>query len=191
MAEVESLEKNWYVVNTYASHENKVKDNILRRVESFNMEDLIFRVIVAEYEEPVMKVDEVTGVSSFSGKFKTKNMYPGYVFIEMIMTDEAWYVVRNTPGVTGFIGSSGKGAKPFPVGEVEMEAVLKRVGLGEEDSTKKYKVGDRILIMNGPYANQEHVIASIDEEKGLVTFTTIVFSRMQNIEISINDIQKL
>ena len=98
---MEIFEKNWYVVNTYASHENKVKDNIVRRIESMNMKDYIFRVLVAEYEEPVVKD------GSFTGKFKTKNMYPGYIFIEMIMTDEAWYVVRNTPGVTGFIGSSG------------------------------------------------------------------------------------
>ena len=97
---MEILGKNWYVVNTYASHENKVKDNIVRRIESMNMQDYIFRVVVAEYEEPVKKEGVIV-----PGKFKTKNMYPGYIFIEMIMTDEAWYVVRNTPGVTGFIGS--------------------------------------------------------------------------------------
>ena len=112
---MENFDKNWYVVNTYASHENKVKDNIVRRIESMNMQDYIFRVIVAEYEEPVKKDGVLTG------KFKTKNMYPGYIFIEMIMTDEAWYVVRNTPGVTGFIGSSGKGAKPFPLFKHEID----------------------------------------------------------------------
>ena len=115
---MENLEKNWYVVNTFASHENKVKDNIERRIESMNMKDYIFRVVVAEYEEPVKKEGVIV-----PGKFKTKNMYPGYIFIEMIMTDDAWYVVRNTPGVTGFIGSSGKGAKPFPETETEIESV--------------------------------------------------------------------
>ena len=181
---MEILEKNWYVVNTYASHENKVKDNIVRRIESMNMKDYIFRVLVAEYEEPVVKD------GSFTGKFKTKNMYPGYIFIEMIMTDEAWYVVRNTPGVTGFIGSSGKGAKPFPVSTSEIESVLKRVGLMENGSTNTFKVGDTIKILNGIYVDQIQVVESVDEEKGLVTFKTIMFGREQDVIISVNDIEK-
>lgn len=178
------LEKNWYVVNTYASHENKVKDNIMRRIESMNMEDYIFRVVVAEYEEPVRKDGQLTG------KFKTKNMYPGYIFVEMIMTDEAWFVVRNTPGVTGFIGSSGKGAKPFPVSATEIESVLKRVGLGENSSTSEYNVGDTIRIMNGPFADQISMITSVDEEKGLVTIKTVIFGREQELQVSVNDIEK-
>ena len=182
---MEILGKNWYVVNTYASHENKVKDNIVRRIESMNMQDYIFRVVVAEYEEPVKKDGAIV-----PGKFKTKNMYPGYIFIEMIMTDEAWYVVRNTPGVTGFIGSSGKGAKPFPVSESEIESVLKRVGLVENSSTSEYNVGDTIRIINGPFAEQISVIESLDEEKGLVTIKTIIFGREQELQVSVNDIEK-
>ena len=96
--------KNWYVVNTYSSHENKVKDNLEKRIESHGLQDTIFRIVVAEHEVPVMREGKPTG------KTKMKNFYPGYVFVEMVMTDEAWFVVRNTPGVTGFIGSSGKGA---------------------------------------------------------------------------------
>ena len=161
---MELYEKNWYVVNTYASHENKVKDNIVRRIESMNMEDYIFRVVVAEYEEPVKKDGVLTG------KFKTKNMYPGYIFIEMIMTDEAWYVVRNTPGVTGFIGSSGKGTKPFPVSE--------------------YKVGDTIRVINGPLNGEIAMIEELDEEKGLITFKKVFFGREQDIQVSVNDIEK-
>ena len=177
-------EKNWYVVNTYASHENKVKDNIERRIESMNMQDYIFRVVVAEYEEPVKKDGVLTG------KFKTKNMYPGYIFIEMIMSDEAWYVVRNTPGVTGFIGSSGKGAKPFPVSTQEIETVLKRVGMGESTSSSEYKVGDTIKILNGPFADQISVIEEVDTEKNLVTIKTVIFGREQEIQVSVNDIER-
>ncbi len=182
---MEILEKNWYVVNTYASHENKVRDNILRRIESMNMQDFIFRVVVAEYEEPVKKDGAIV-----PGKYKTKNMYPGYIFIEMIMTDEAWYVVRNTPGVTGFIGSSGKGAKPFPVSTSEIESVLKRVGLSENNSTSEYKIGDTIRIVNGPFAEQISVIEAVDEEKGLVTIKTVIFGREQELQVSVNDIEK-
>ena len=105
------INKEWYVVNTYAGHENRVKENLLRRVETMGIEDNLFRILVAEEEEIEYK----------NGKkvTKMKNLYPGYLFVEMIMTDEAWYIVRNTPGVTGFIGSSGGGAKPFPVSPEE------------------------------------------------------------------------
>ena len=107
-------EKRWYVVNTYSGHENRVKENLERRVESMGIQDYLFRILVAE--EPVIDVKNNKQVE------KMQNMFPGYVFVEMIMTDDAWYVVRNTPGVTGFIGSSGGGAKPFPVSPVEMES---------------------------------------------------------------------
>ena len=114
MAEVS---KQWYVINSYTGHENTVKDNLIRRIETMNVQNNIFRVIVAEEEVPVLKEGMPTG------KTKIKNTYPGYVFVEMIMSDEAWFVVRNTPGVTGFVGSSGKGAKPFPVPKEQIESV--------------------------------------------------------------------
>ena len=116
-------EKAWYVVNTYSTHEKKVAFNLERRVESMGLEKLVFRIVVAEQEVPVLKDGLPTG------KTRMKNLYPGYVFVEMIMTDYAWYVVRNTPGVTGFVGSSGKGTKPFPVPREEIEPVLKRMAL--------------------------------------------------------------
>ena len=98
-------EKQWCVVNTYSGHENKVKEKLEMRASTMGLEDYIFRVVVPEQTEIEFK----DGVK----KEKVKKMFPGYVLIEMIMSDEAWYVVRNTPGVTGFIGSSGKGAKPI------------------------------------------------------------------------------
>lgn len=182
---MEEIEKNWYVVNTYSGHENKVKDNIERRIESMNMQDNIFRIVVAEYEEPVKDENGTP-----TGKYKKKNMYPGYIFIEMVMTDEAWYVVRNTPGVTGFIGSSGKGAKPFPVSQEEIETVLKRVGLAENCSTNDYHIGDTIIVVNGAMANQICTIEDIDAEKGLIGITCILFGRENHFQISINDIEK-
>ena len=111
-------EKKWYVVNTYSGHESKVKEKLEMRIQSMDMQDYIFRVVVPETTEVVIK----------DGKQKemTKKMFPGYVLVEMIMTDEAWYVVRNTPGVTGFLGSSGKGAKPFPLFDHEIDEVQKR-----------------------------------------------------------------
>ena len=108
--------KLWYVVNTYSGHENKVKEKLEMRINSMNMQDNIFRVIVPEQKEVEVK-DGVT-------KEKVKKMFPGYVLVEMVMSDEAWYVVRNTPGVTGFIGSSGKGAKPVPLLPGEIDRML-------------------------------------------------------------------
>ena len=100
------MEKEWYVVNTYSGHENKVKEKLEMRASTMGMEDYIFRVVVPEQTQVEVK----DGVE----KEKKSKMFPGYILVEMVMTDEAWFIVRNTPGVTGFIGSSGKGAKPFP-----------------------------------------------------------------------------
>ena len=182
---MENFEKNWYVVNTYASHENKVKDNIVRRIDSMNMQDYIFRVIVAEYEEPVKKDGVLTG------KFKTKNMYPGYIFIEMIMTDEAWYVVRNTPGVTGFIGSSGRGAKPFPVPKEQIESVLKGVGIVEEGMYSDYNEGDTVKILRGPLMGSEGTILSVDVAKKTVRVSSLFFGRETIVEVDFTDVDKV
>ena len=180
-----NIEKNWYVVNTYASHENKVKDNIERRIESMNMQDYIYRVVVAEYEEPVKKDGVLTG------KFKTKNMYPGYIFIEMIMTDEAWYVVRNTPGVTGFIGSSGRGAKPFPVPKEQIESVLKGVGIVEEGMYSDYNEGDTVKILRGPLMGSEGTILSVDIAKKTVRVSSLFFGRETIVEVDFADVDKV
>ena len=115
------MDKKWYVVNTYSGHEKKVQEKLLMRASSMNMEDYIFRVIVPEQTEVEVK-DGVT-------KEKVKKLFPGYVLVEMIMTDEAWFVVRNTPGVTGFIGSSGKGAKPTPLQPYEVDKILNNMGM--------------------------------------------------------------
>ncbi len=101
------MEKNWYVVHTYSGYENKVKTNLEKRVESMEMTDKIFRVLVP--------VEEETEVKNGKTKSVTKKVFPGYVIVEMVMTDDSWYVVRNTPGVTGFVGSAGAGSKPTPL----------------------------------------------------------------------------
>ncbi len=179
------IEKQWYVVNTYSSHENKVKENLIRRVESMNLKDYIFRIIVAEHEVPVMKNGMPTG------KTKMKNLYPGYVFIEMIMTDEAWYMVRNTPGVTGFIGSSGGGAKPFPVTREQIEPVLKRMGMFDADMYNNYEVGDLVRILTGSFEGSEGKIVSIDSELGEVSISTIFFGRPTSINVKFSEIEKI
>ena len=179
------MDKQWYVVNTYSGHENKVKENLLKRVETQNLQDYIFRIVVAEHEVPVMKDGKPTG------KFKTKNIYPGYIFIEMIMTDEAWYVVRNTPGVTGFVGSSGGGAKPFPVTREQIEPVLKRMGMVDEDMYSNYQVGDLVRILTGSFEGVEGNIEEIDQEAGEVVLNTIFFGRMNRITVKFSEVEKI
>ena len=178
-------EKAWYVVNTYSTHENKVKANLQRRVESMGLQDLIFRIIVAEQEVPVMKDGMPTD------KTRMKNLYPGYVFVEMIMTDYAWYVVRNTPGVTGFVGSSGKGTKPFPVPREQIEPVLKRMGMIDASMYDRYNVGDLVKVIHGPLEGTEGNIVSINKETGLVEVETVFFGRSTKVEVDFSEIERI
>lgn len=180
-----NIEKQWFAIATYSSHENKVRDNLLARVESMKLQDYVFRIIVAEHEVPIMRNGQPTG------KTKMKNLYPGYVFIEMIMTDEAWYMVRNTPGVTGFIGSSGKGAKPFPVTREQIEPVLKRMGMVDAEMYNNYEVGNTVRILTGTFEGSEGEIENINTETGEVTILTIFFGRPTSITVKFSEIEKI
>ena len=184
MAEHE-IEKQWYVVNTYSGHENKVKDNLERRIESMGVQDNIFRVVVAEEEVPVLKEGVPTG------KTKIKNTYPGYVFVEMVMSDESWFVVRNTPGVTGFVGSSGGGTKPFPVPHEQIDNVLKKIGIINLDMYNDYVVGTNVRVLKGPLAGAIGVIESVDSENGTVKVSAMFFSRMQIVDVPFADVEKI
>ncbi len=156
MAGMNDEGRQWYVVNTYSGHENKVKENLEKRVESMGLQDLLFRIVVPEHVETEIKDGKKIN--------KTKNMFPGYVLVEMIMTDEAWYVVRNTSGVTGFIGSSGGGAKPFPLQKHELDPILKKIGL-QTTIEIDYAVGDEVNVISGAFTGKTGKVDSIDMEK--------------------------
>jgi transcriptional antiterminator NusG len=177
-------EKAWYVVNTYSTHENKVAINLEKRRESMNLEDKIFRIVVPVQEVAVMKDGMPTG------KTRMKNLFPGYVFVEMIMTDYAWYVIRNTPGVTGFVGSSGKGTKPFPIPREQIEPILKRMGMVDASMYDRYNVGDYIRIIHGHLEGTEGTIESINRETGAVEVKTIFFGRETLVEVDFSEIEK-
>lgn len=176
------VKKEWYVVNTYAGHENRVKENLERRVETMGLQDSLFRIIVAEETEIEFK----------NGKKveKVKNLFPGYLFVEMMMTDEAWYIVRNTPGVTGFIGSSGGGAKPFPVAEDEIESILRRLGMSERKVLVNFKIGDRVKILAGPFAGVEGTVEDLHDDTQIAVVLTILFGRETPTEIGYGDLEK-
>ena len=178
-------QKAWFVVVTASNHERKVAENLAIRAESMNISDRIFRIVVAEIPEPVLK----DGVET--GKIKMKNLYPKYVFVEMIMDEWAWYVVRNTPGVTGFVGSSGKGTKPFPVPREQIESVLKRIGQVDDSMYDRYSVGDYIQVIHGALEGTEGRILSIDRETGVVEIETVFFGRTTKASVDFSEIEKI
>ena len=180
-------EKAWYVVNTYSTHERKVANNLEKRVETMGLENLIYRIVVAEQEVPM--IDRETGLPN--GKTRMKNLYPGYVFVEMIMTDYAWYVVRNTPGVTGFVGSSGKGTKPFPVPREQIEPVLKRMGMIDASMYDRYSDGDLVKIIHGPFEGTEGHILSINRDTGVVEVEAVFFGRPTKVEVDFSEIERV
>ena len=136
---VESIEKSWYVLHTYSGYENKVKANLESRAQSMGMENNVFRVVVPEEEEHEIK----------NGKDKVdmKKTFPGYVLVEMVMSDEAWFVVRNTPGVTGFVGSHGAGSKPAPLLDDEITQILRQLGNSNRHLVVEFKVGESVKII--------------------------------------------
>lgn len=188
-------EKQWYIATTYSSHEDKVADNIRRRVESMNLSDKVFRIIVANESIPVLNKDGTPAMVEKNGitspKVKIKNLYPGYIFVEMIMTDDSWFMIRNTQGVTGIAGSSGGGQKPTPVSAREMESVLKRMGVVDKSMYEQYHVGDLVKIIHGTFANVEGKIVSIDKESGNVKVDTIFFGRHTPVDVEFSEIVKI
>lgn len=176
-------QKRWYVVNTYSGHENRVKENLEKRVETMGIQDSLFRIVVAE--EPEIEIKNGKQVE------KMHNMFPGYVFVEMKMTDEAWYVVRNTPGVTGFIGSSGGGAKPFPVAPDEMESILRRMGKSDKKVEVSFGVGDTVRILTGPFSGMEGKVSSMNDQTQVANVLTLLFGRETPTDINYTDLQKI
>ena len=149
------------------------------RANSMGMEDYIYRVIVPEQTE----VDE-------KGKEKVKKMFPGYILVEMVMTDEAWFIVRNTPGVTGFIGSSGKGAKPFPLTPAEVDKILGSMGMSRLEIGNSLNVDDMVKVINGPFANMYGKIKSINMENQQLEVALDLFGQETIVELNLTEIEK-
>lgn len=176
-------ERQWYVVQTYSGYENSVKINLERRIESMQMENLIFQVMIPEEIRIEKKADGTT-------KEKLVKIFPGYVFIELIVTDDSWFVVRNTPGVTGFLGSSGGGTKPVPLPPEEINPILKKCGLIEETKLD-VTIGEQVKVITGPFANQVGKVDDVDHDKREVKVLVDMFGRQTPVELSFDDIEKI
>lgn len=176
-------EKKWYVVNTYSGHENKVKEKLDMRINSMDMTENIFRVVVPEQKE----IDIKDGVK----KEKIKKMFPGYILVEMIMSDEAWYIVRNTPGVTGFIGSSGKGAKPIPLAPAEIDRILGQMGMSRIELGNELKESDKVKIISGPFNSMLGRVQSIDLEHQKLKILIDLFGQETSVEADLVQVEKI
>ena len=169
-------ETNWYVVHTYSGYENKVKANIEKTIENRHLEDQILEVRV-----PMQDVVELKDGAS---RQVQKKMFPGYVLIHMIMNDDTWYVVRNTRGVTGFVGP---GSKPVPLTDVEMAGL----GIKRENIESDYEIGDTIQVIAGAWADTVGVVQSMNLQKQSLTINVELFGRETPVEISFAEIKKM
>ena len=173
-------QKNWYVIHTYSGYEDAVAKALKQRVESLGMEDKIFNVIVPK--EKKIKIKD--------GKRKVveEKIYPGYVLVEMIVTDDSWYVVRNTPNVTGFVGA---GTTPVPVSKEEVDNLMKRMGQEEPQYKIEVKAGDLVKITDGPFKDFDGKVSEVDEERGKVKVLVNMFGRDTPVELDSLQIKKL
>lgn len=175
-----SGERHWYAIHTYSGYENAVTRNLKQRIDSLNMNDKIFNVVV-----PTEKKIRVKG-----GKRVTEEerIYPGYVLVEMIVDDESWFVVRNTPRVTGFVGS---GTQPVPLTEAEYNALMKQMS----SESVKHKVdlmsGDLVIIADGPFKDLEGKVGSVDEGSGKVKVLVSMFGRETPVELDFTQVKKV
>lgn len=181
LEETKDPERKWYVIHTYSGYENKVRANLVRRIESMNMKDKIFQVLVPTEEEIEFK----------DGKRKTvqKKIYPGYVLVEMIMKDDSWYVVRNTSGVTGFVGP---GVKPIPLPEEEVKTILRHMGLEAPVRVKiDLSVGQGVRVTHGPFQDFHGIVEEVNPEREKVRVLITIFGRETPVELEFSQVEKL
>ncbi|MBF0713529.1 transcription termination/antitermination protein NusG [Gemella sp. GH3] len=177
-----TVNKEWYVIHTYSGYENKVKDNLEKRVETLNMEDKIFRIVVPEEKEVIVTP---------TGKKKevTRKTFPGYVLVELVMTDDSWFIVRNTPGVTGFVGSHGSGSKPSPLLPEEINFILKEMGLASVTEVD-ISIGDYVNVISGPFVGMEGKVSDIDLANYKVDVMIELMGRETKVELELYHVEK-
>jgi len=176
----EQTDAKWYVIHTYSGYEHAVKSALLQRIETMNMQDRIFDVVVPEETEIEVKKGET--------KELKRRMFPGYVLVNMIVTDDSWYVVRNTPNVTGFVGS---GTIPVPVSQEEVDVMRKRMGVKDAKYKSDFAIKENIKIVDGPFVGYDGTVSEIDENRGRLKVLVSIFDRETPVELSFEQVQKL
>ncbi len=178
--QVSTGERHWYAIHTYSGYENAVTRNLKQRIDSLNMHNKIFNVVV-----PTEKKIRVKGGKRVS---EEERIYPGYVLVEMIVDDESWFVVRNTPRVTGFVGS---GTQPVPLTESEFNALMKRMSSDTVKHKVDLSVGDMVIIADGPFKDLEGKVGGVDEESGKVKVLVSMFGRETPVELDFLQIKRV
>ncbi|MBU4315006.1 transcription termination/antitermination protein NusG [Patescibacteria group bacterium] len=171
--------RRWYAIHTYSGYEENVAESLQQRIETMDMEEKIFSILVPKEKKIKIK----------NGKRRVveEKIFPGYVLVEMIVTDDSWYVVRNTPSVTGFIGT---GTTPTPIAQEEIDALMKRVGIDEPEFTFDVQKNDPIVITDGPFKGQQGKVSEIDEQRGKVKVLVSMFGRETPVELDFLQIKK-
>lgn len=180
MARQRVQERNWYVIHTYSGYEDRVKENLEQRIESMDMEDKIFNVIVPK--------ENTIEIKNGKRRIVERRIFPGYVLVDMTVTDDSWYVVRNTPNVTGFVGS---GTDPIPVSDPEIKKIQKRMGVEEPKYKMDVRLGEAVTINDGPFKGFDGTISEIDEEKGKVKALVSIFGRETPVELDFLQVKKI
>ncbi len=177
--------RRWYVVQTYSGYENSVVDDLESRKDSMGISNKLYQILAPDYTEEVVD-------AKGNKKIKTHKLYPGYIFLEMEVEkeidDNTWFIIRNTPKVTGFLGSSGHGTKPVPVPQEEMNRILEKIGLIEKTT---FEVGDQVEVTNGPFIGKIGVVASVNPEKEQVVVMIEMFGRNTPNELQYNQVRKV
>ncbi len=171
--------RDWYVLHTYSGYEDNVARNLKQRIDSMDMTNLIFDVLVPKEKKIKIKAGKRIVVE--------ERIYPGYVLVDMVVTDASWYVVRNTPNVTGFIGL---GTTPTPIDPAEIESLKKRMGVAEPKYKIDVKIGESVRITDGPFKNFEGKIQAVDDEKGKVKVLVSIFGRETPVELDFLQIKR-
>lgn len=172
--------RRWYVLHTYSGYEDNVAQNLKQRIESMDMEDKIFNILIP--------TEKKIKIKNGKRKIVEERIFPGYVMVEMFVNDDSWYVVRNTPNVTGFIGT---GTVPTPISEKEIKELQKRMGVDEPKFKIDVSVGSPVKIIDGPFKNLEGKITNIDEAKGKVKVLVSMFGRETPVELDFLQIKKI
>ncbi|MDD5626653.1 MAG: transcription termination/antitermination protein NusG [Patescibacteria group bacterium] len=173
-------ERRWYVLHTYSGYEENVAHNLRQRIESLDMEDKIFDVLVPKEKKIKIK----------NGRRKVieEKIFPGYVLVEMVVTDDSWYVVRNTPNVTGFVGS---GTTPTPISDEEIKSLKKRMGVTEPKYKIDVEIGEAVKIIDGPFKGFDGKVSHLDEERGKIKVLVNMFGRETPVELDFLQIKKI
>lgn len=172
--------RHWYAIHTYAGYENAVARNLKQRIESYNMQNKIFNVVV-----PVEKKIKIKGNKRVEAEDK---VYPGYVMVDMIVDDESWFVIRNTPRVTGFVGT---GVHPVPLSEAEVSFFLGNMDESKVSHAVEFSVGDNVKIVDGPFNGLEGKISVVDSDKGKAQVMVLMFGRETSVELDLLQIRKI